>query len=105
MPGFRHSQRVSDPGNLRTTSLVQADIEGVSPVRAGVCKHAELPTCFLSKNMVRSGCQVQPEALPAATMVRTQGAVLEGADRTDGASVRERKGGGQAAAFGRRFET
>ena len=105
MPGFHHSQMVSDPGNLRTISLVQADIEGVSMVRAGVCKHAELPAFFLSKNMVRSGCQVPPEALPAATMVRTQGAVLDGADRTDGASVRERKGGVEAAAFGRRFET
>lgn len=61
--------------------MLQADIESLSVcmVCAGVCKHAELPTCFLSENMVRSGCQVQPRALPAAAMVRLQGAVLDGA--------------------------
>lgn len=68
-------------------------------VRAGVCKHAELPTCFLSENMVGSGCQVQPQALPAADMVRSQGAVLDGAGRTDGARVKDRKGGAKAAAL------
>ena len=74
-------------------------------VCAGVCKHAELSTRFLSENMVGSGCQVQPEALPAAAMVRTQGAVLDWAARTDGASVKDKQGGVEATAFGRRFVT
>lgn len=74
-------------------------------VCAGVCKHAELPTCFLSENMVGSGCQVQPRALPAAALVRLQGAVLDGVDRTDGACVKARRGGVEAAAFGRRLVT
>lgn len=74
-------------------------------VCAGVCKHAELPTCFLSENMVGSGCQVQPRALPAAAMVRLQGPVLDGAGRTDGGSVKDRRGGVEAAAFRRRLVT
>lgn len=74
-------------------------------VCAGVCKHAELPTCFLSENMVGSGCQVQPQALPAAAMVRLQGPVLDGAGRTDGGSVKDRRGGVEAAAFRRRLVT
>lgn len=72
-------------------------------VCAGVCKHAELPTCFFSENMVGSGCQVQPRALPAAALVRLQGAVLDGVGRTDGACVKDRRGGVEAAAFGRRL--
>lgn len=72
---------------------------------AGVCKHAELPTCFLSENMVGSGCQVQPRALPAAATVRLQGPVLDGAGRTDGASVKDRKGEVEAAAFQGRLLT
>lgn len=72
---------------------------------AGVCKHAELPTCFLSENMVGSGCQVQPRALPAAAMVRLQGAVLDRAGRTDGVSVKDRKGGVEAAALRRTLIT
>lgn len=58
--------------------MFQADIESVSVcmVCAGVCEHAELPTCFLFENMVNSGCQVQPRALPAAAMVRLQGLSL-----------------------------
>lgn len=43
--------------------------------------------------MVGSGCQVQPRALPAAAMVRLQGPVLDGAGRTDGAGVKDRRGG------------
>lgn len=74
-------------------------------VCAGVCKHAELPTCFLSENMVGSGCQVQPRALPAAALVRLQGAVLDRVGRTDGACVKDRRGGVEAAAFRRRLET
>lgn len=74
-------------------------------VCAGVCKHAELPTCFLSENMVGSGCQVQPRALPAAALVRLQGAVLDRVGRTDEACVKDRRGGVEAAAFRRRLET
>lgn len=77
----------------------------VSLVRAGVCRQAELPTCFLSENMVGSGCQVQPGALPAAAMVRTQGPVLDRAARTDGASAKDKRGGVEAAALGRKFVT
>ena len=85
---------------LRTTSVLQADIGSLSVcmVCACVCKHAELPTCFLSENMVRSGCQVQPRALPAAAMVTFQGAVLDGAGRTDRACGKDRKRGVEAAA-------
>lgn len=102
---FHRSQKIFDPGNLRTNSLVEADIEGgsVRLVRAGVCKHAELSTCFLSENMVGSGCQVQPRALPAAAMVRLQGAVLDRAGRTDGASVKDRTGGVDAGALWRKL--
>lgn len=98
---------VCDPGNLRTSSLVEADIEGgsVCTVCAGVCKHAELSTCFLSENMVGSGCQVQPRALPAVATVRLQGAVLDRAGRTDGASVKDRTRGVEAAAFWRTLVT
>lgn len=74
-------------------------------VCAGVCKHAELSTCFLSENMVGSGCQVQPQALPAAAMVRLQGAVLDRTDRTDRASVKDRMGGTEAGAFWRKLVT
>lgn len=67
-------------------------------VCAGVCKHAELSTCFFSENMVGSGCQVQPQALSAAAAVRFQGEVLDGAGRTDGASERNRMGRVEATA-------
>lgn len=70
-----------------------------------MCKHAELLTCFLSENVIGSGCQVQPQALPAATMVRLQGAVLDGVGGTDGASVKARRGGVETAAFRRRLVT
>lgn len=55
--------------------------------------------------MVGSGCQVQPQALPAAALVRLQGAVLDGVGRTDRASVKDRRGGVEAAAFRRRLVT
>lgn len=76
--------------------MFQADIESMSVcmVCAGVCEHAELPTCFLFENMVNSGCQVQPQALPAAAMVRLQGAVLDEASRIDRACGKDGKRGG-----------
>lgn len=88
--------------NLRTTAVLQARVESlsVSTVCAGVCKHAELPTCFLSENMVRSGCQGQPRALPAAATVRLQGTVLDGTDKRDRACGEDRKGGLESVAHG-----
>lgn len=63
-------------------------------VCAGVCKHAELSTCFLSENMVGSGCQVQPQALPAAAMVRTRGLSLTGLlEQTEPVLRTSREGG------------
>lgn len=87
--------------NLRTTFVLRADLESLSVcmVCAGVCKHAELPTCFLSENVVRSGCQEQPRALPAAAMVRLQGSVLDGSGKTDRACGKDRKRGVEATAL------
>lgn len=73
--------------------MLQADIESlrVYMVCAGVCKHAELPTCFLFENMVRSGCQVQPQALPAAAWSGCKGLSLMWPCRTDKACGKDRK--------------
>lgn len=70
----------------------------------GMCRCVQacgtLNLCFLSENMVGSGCQVQPEALPAAAMVRTRGLSLTGLlEQTEPVLRTSREGG--AAAFGR----